>query len=87
MVSQKATITNEQGMHMRPASVVSQAMAAYTSNVNIIFNGTAYDCKSVMMLMTACIKCGSEVEVQADGPDEAEALAKMIELIEAGLGD
>ena len=87
MVSQKITITNEQGMHMRPASVLSQAMAPFASNVNLLFNGNAYDAKSVMMLMSACIKCGSEVEVQCDGPDEADALAKMIELIESGMGD
>ncbi|MBR5336419.1 MAG: HPr family phosphocarrier protein [Lachnospiraceae bacterium] len=87
MVSQKITITNEQGMHMRPASVLSQAMAPFSSDVKILFNDNAYDAKSVMMLMAACIKCGSEVEVQCDGPDEADALKKMIELIESGMGD
>ena len=40
-----------------------------------------------MMLMAACIKCGAEVEVTCDGPDEEEALAKAVELIESGLGD
>ena len=87
MVSQKITITNEQGMHMRPASVLSQAMMPFASDVKILFNDTAYDAKSVMMLMAACIKCGSEVEVQCDGPDEADALAKIIELIQSGMGD
>ena len=87
MVSQKITLTNEQGMHMRPASVFSQAMTPFASDVKIVFNGNTYDAKSVMMLMSACIKCGAEVEVQCDGPDEAEALAKAIELIEAGMGD
>ncbi|MBQ7615050.1 MAG: HPr family phosphocarrier protein [Butyrivibrio sp.] len=87
MVSQKITVTNEQGMHMRPASVFSQAMTPFASDVKILFNGTAYDAKSVMMLMSACIKCGAEIEVQCDGADEADALKKAIELIESGLGD
>ncbi len=87
MVSQKITITNEQGMHMRPASVFSQAMTPFASDVKVVFNGTAYDAKSVMMLMSACIKCGAEIEVQCDGADEADALKKAIELIESGLGD
>ena len=87
MVSQKITVTNEQGMHMRPASVFSQAMTPFASDVKVVFNGTAYDAKSVMMLMSACIKCGAEIEVQCDGADEADALKKAIELIESGLGD
>ena len=87
MVSQKITVTNEQGMHMRPASVFSQAMTPFAADVKILFNGNTYDAKSVMMLMSACIKCGAEIEVQCDGADEQDALNKAIELIEAGLGD
>ena len=87
MVSQKITVTNEQGMHMRPASVFSQAMTPFASSVKIVFNDKTFDAKSVMMLMSACIKCGAEIEVQCDGADEQEALAKAIELIESGLGD
>ena len=87
MVSQKITVTNEQGMHMRPASVFSQAMTPFSSDVKVVFNGTAYDAKSVMMLMSACIKCGAEIEIQCDGADEQDALKKAIELVESGLGD
>ena len=87
MVSQQITVTNEQGLHMRPASLFAQAMTPFASDVKIIFNGTSYDAKSVMMLMSACIKCGAEIEVQCDGADEADALKKAIELIESGLGD
>ena len=82
MVSQKITVTNEQGMHMRPASVFSQAMTPFASDVKILFNGNTYDAKSVMMLMSACIKCGSEIEIVCDGPDEADALKKAVELVE-----
>ncbi|SFU77048.1 HPr family phosphocarrier protein [Butyrivibrio sp. M55] len=87
MVSKTVKIVNEQGMHMRPATVFSQAMMHYTAEVNLCANGSKYDGKSVMMLMAACIKCGAEVEITCDGPDEEEALAKAVELIESGLGD
>ena len=87
MVSKTVKIVNEQGMHMRPATVFSQEMMHFTAEVNLNFNGSKYDGKSVMMLMAACIKCGAEVEIICDGPDEEEALAKAVELIESGLGD
>ena len=84
MVSQKITVTNEQGMHMRPASVFSQAMTPFASDVKVVFNGTAYDAKSVMMLMSACIKCGSEIEIQCDGADEQDATADAKHIQHAG---
>jgi phosphocarrier protein len=87
MVSQKVKVTNEQGMHMRPATVFSAAVTPFDSDVKIVFNGNSYDGKSVMMLMSACIKCGAEIEIQCDGADEQDALKKAIELVESGLGD
>ncbi len=87
MVSQTVKVTNEQGMHMRPATVFSQAVTKYESDVKILFNGNSFDGKSVMMLMAACIKCGAEFEIQCDGPDEEEALKTAVEIVESGLGD
>ena len=37
--------------------------------------------------MSACIKCGAEIELQCDGPDENDALDAAVKLIESGLGD
>jgi phosphocarrier protein len=37
--------------------------------------------------MTACIKCGTEVELQCEGPDEVEMLQAAVALIKSGLGD
>ena len=87
MVSKNITIKNEQGMHMRPASLLAQMAATFDSSIKIMFNGNAYDCKSVMFLMAACIKCGSEIELVCDGADEEKALAEIAAFIESGMGD
>ena len=87
MVSKNLTISNEQGMHMRPASLLSQMAAGFDSNVSIKFNGNSYDCKSVMFLMAACLKCGSEIELVCDGPDEEKDLNEISAFIEEGMGD
>ena len=87
MVSKVVKVTNEQGMHMRPATVFSAAVTPFDSDVKIGYNGMQYDGKSVMMLMAACIKCGAEIEIICDGADEEAALAKAVELVESGLGD
>ena len=68
MVSKEFTINNELGMHMRPASLLSQMAAKYQSNIIVKHNGKDFNAKSVMLLMTALIKCGSQIEVVCDGP-------------------
>lgn len=87
MVSAKTKVVNPQGMHMRPAQLFVSAMAPYKSDVTILFNGKAVNAKSIMNLMAACIKQGSEIEIRCEGEQEAEALKAAVELVESGLGD
>lgn len=87
MVSAKVTVINKQGLHARPAGMFAKEMANFKSDLTILTGTKKVNAKRVMQLMTACIKCGTEVELQCEGPDEAEMLQKAIELIQSGLGD
>ena len=87
MVSKEFTINNELGMHMRPASLLSQMAAKYQSNNTVNHSGKDFNAKSDMLLMTALIKCGSQIEVVCDGPDEEAALAEITAFIDSGMGD
>lgn len=85
MVSKKLTLSNAQGFHMRPASVFATTMSKFSSKITIKFNDNEYNGKSLLNIIAACIKCGSEIEVICDGADENEALAQAEKLIEGGL--
>ena len=87
MVSKETKIVNPMGMHMRPAGMFVQAMMKYDSDVTLVVGDKEVNAKSIMNLMAACIKCGSELEVRCSGPDEEAALAEAIRLIESGLGE
>lgn len=87
MVSQKITIQNEQGLHMRPAGVFAKAMTKFPCDVQIRANEKTVNAKSIMNLIGACIKCGTEIEIICDGDQEEAALAKAIAVIESGLGE
>ncbi len=87
MVTAKTKLVNPQGMHMRPAQLFVNTMAKYKSDVTIIFNGKSINAKSIMHLMAACIKQGSEIEIQCCGEQEADALKAAVELVESGLGE
>ena len=87
MITQKMTIKNPQGLHMRPAGVFANAMGKFECNVFIKYKNNRINAKSLLNIIAACIKCGSEVDIECDGADEQEAMAKAIELIESGLGE
>ena len=87
MVSKEFTIKNSMGFHMRPANVFVSEMTKFVSEVNIKFDGKTVNGKSIMNIMAACIKCGSEITVECSGADEAEALAEATQLIESGFGE
>ena len=78
MVSEKATLVNPQGLHMRPAGLFASTMGKYACDVTVVTPEKEVNGKSPMALMAAGIPCGTEVEVKCDGADEAEALAAAI---------
>lgn len=43
--------------------------------------------KSVMNLIAACIKFGTEITIVCDGDDENEALAEAAGMVESGFGE
>lgn len=74
MITKKVKVTNKEGMHMRPASIISQNLASFKSEIDIIYLDSAYNAKSIMHLMNAPIKYGSELTICCNGSDEEQAL-------------
>ena len=87
MVSKLTKVTNEMGFHMRPANVFVTAMTKYASHINIIVGDKKINGKSIMNIMAACIKCGTDITVECDGADEQAMLDEAIALIESGFGE
>ena len=87
MVSQKTTLINAQGFHMRPATMFANSIGKYESDITIKYKEQVINAKSLMNILTACMKCGSEIEIICDGPDENEALKEAVSLVESGLGE
>lgn len=87
MVSRKLTVVNPSGLHLRPAGVLSQTAMKFKSNTIIECGEKRIVAKSVLNVMAAGVKCGAEITVICDGPDEEEALETIAEAIESGLGE
>lgn len=87
MVSQKVTIKNPSGLHARPASLLAQAAGKCKSTTVILYENKMIQAKSILNIMAAAIKSGSEIEVQCTGETEEEDLKTLVDLIESGLGE
>lgn len=87
MVSCRLTIKNPTGLHLRPISVLCNRSIEFNSTVKIRMGEKEVNAKSVLGVLSACIKCGDEIELICDGPDEEEAEHVLSDLIMQGLGD
>lgn len=87
MVTKTVTVINAQGFHMRPAMMFAAEMGKFSSQIKLNVGGRDVDAKSLMNIIAACIKCGTELTVCCEGDDEQAALDKAVGLIESGLGE
>lgn len=87
MVSQKVTVCNKSGLHLRPAAELSKMASKMTSDITIAAGEKRVNPKSVLLLMSAEITKGTEIEIFCEGANEEQDLATLIEAIESGLGE
>ncbi len=87
MLNRKITIKNPSGLHLRPAGVLSQTAMKFKSNIVIEYGEKRIVAKSVLNVMAAGIKSGTEVNLIVEGEDEEEAMKTLVEAIESGLGE
>jgi len=78
-----ATIYNEAGIHCRPSSHIIKTVQGYSGRMRVRHteNGEC-DLSSMLDVMMMALTCGSEVEIEVEGPDEESQMAKVIELFE-----
>ena len=87
MISKNLTVVNPSGLHLRPAGVLSQTAMKFKSDITIISGEKKIVAKSVLNVMAAGIKCGTEITLVCDGQDEEEAMKTISQAIESGLGE
>ncbi len=87
MVSRKLVVKNQSGLHARPASVLAKEASLCPCNVTIVMGEKVIVAKSVLNIMSAVIKKGTEIELVCDGENEEASLEKLCALIDEGFGE
>ncbi|WP_436501934.1 dihydroxyacetone kinase phosphoryl donor subunit DhaM [Actinokineospora sp. HUAS TT18] len=77
-------LTNDIGLHARPAGLLARALSDVDATVTVSFGGRSTDAGSVLGLMGLGASGGDTVRVSADGPQAAEALRRVHDLAKRG---
>lgn len=85
MVSKTVKVVDKMGFHMRPANVFVSEMSKFKSEITLEVGDKEINGKSIMNIMAACIKFGTDVTIKCSGEDEAEMLEKAASMIENGM--
>ena len=87
MVSQKVIISNKSGIHARPAGELVKVTKTCNSDTLMLVGEKVINIKSILNIMAAAVRQGTEVTIQCDGEGEEEDLQKIIDAINGGLGE
>lgn len=77
-VTDTAVVADPVGLHARPAALLARCAATF--DAEILVNGT--DAASVLEIMALGVKQGETVELRATGPQAAESIVALKEMIE-----
>lgn len=78
------TITDEVGLHARPAALFVRAAAGFEATVTVARDDRTADAKSLLEVLQLEAGKGAVVTVTAEGPDADAALAALREVLAAG---
>lgn len=91
MYSKQTVLKNLTGLHARPASEFVACAKGFESKVTIrrldMDDAPETNAKSIIKVLAQGISVNTPIEICADGPDEQEAVDKLVELIDSKFGE
>ena len=86
MKTAKVRLTNPAGLHARAAAKLVKVASEFESSVRV-GHEKMVDGKSILSLMMLAAVNGTNVKIEAEGPDEVRAIDALRELVNNGFGE
>jgi phosphocarrier protein HPr len=77
------TLPPDVDLHARPAAAFVRAAMGFDASVTIAAGDREANAKSLLSVLALGAKAGTSVDLRADGPDAAAAVAGLAELLAA----
>ena len=87
MLRSTITISNRLGLHARASAKLTKLCGSFASEIFLSRNDRRVNAKSIMGVMMLAAGCGSEVAIEADGPDQEQAMQALRALIDDKFGE
>jgi phosphocarrier protein HPr len=87
MIKTRITISNKLGLHARASAKLTKLAGSFNSDIHLSRNGRRVNAKSIMGVMMLAAGLGSEVEIEAEGGDEQQAVDALRTLIDGKFGE
>ena len=81
MVKETYKVTDEAGLHARPASILCKKAMTFEGDVNIVYKDKKATLKSIMILMSLGIPYEAEFEIEVDGDGEEQMLQELTDVL------
>ena len=81
MVIRSVTITNQVGLHARPATFFIQKANEYKCSIWVEKDDRKVNAKSLLGVLSLGIVCGTTINIIADGADEQQAVDTLADLV------
>ena len=81
MVIRSVTISNQVGLHARPATFFIQKANEYKCSIWVEKDDRKVNAKSLLGVLSLGIVCGTTINIIADGTDEQLAVDTLAELV------
>ena len=82
----RARVRDEKGLHMMPSAKVVRCAQQFKSQIILCHACKEANACSLLQILTLGAPFGADVEIIASGPDEDEAIDRMIEAFSDGAG-
>ncbi len=87
MIKATVRISNKLGLHARASAKLTKLAGGFRCEVYMSRNGRRVNAKSIMGVMMLAAGIGTEVDIETEGEDEAEAMKSLVALIEDKFGE
>ena len=87
MFSKEVVVQNQVGLHARPATFFIQRANEFKSSVWVEKDERKVNAKSLLGVLSLGITKGTTINVIADGSDEQEAVAVLVELVDSNFAE
>ena len=87
MIKSSISINNKLGLHARASAKLTKLAGSFKSDIHLSRNGRRVNAKSIMGVMMLAAGMGTEIEIEAEGVDEQQAVDALRGLVEAKFGE